>query len=211
MTTTHSTSSTLVISSRSTAVTAIERFAPANSAPSTTEEFTTAVHPPVAATSVLGRPEVNAAETRLREALSTTPGFVAGLLLAGQEGQIVLYSQWETVEAAPEKIGAPRRSRSPALRTRTSACSPSLPRTSRRWSSSLGSSLRGRSVPPGLLAVNFHHSLDGQRVLNLGLWSDFAGFAELETRPGFTPEVKYWEEYAGFRPHYFDVATVIVR
>lgn len=62
---------------------------------------------------------------------------------------------------------------------------------------------------PGLKAVNFHRSLDGKRVINLGLWSSFDQMLALLARPGFKKGAEYWLEVAGFRPHYFSVASVV--
>lgn len=64
---------------------------------------------------------------------------------------------------------------------------------------------------PGLRTINFHRSLDGLQVVNLGTWVDFDGFASLLQRPGFRDDNLYWQGVADFEPAFFDVVAVDVR
>ena len=61
---------------------------------------------------------------------------------------------------------------------------------------------------PGLLAVNFHRSLDGERVVNLGLWTSFEAFSNLTKQKGFQNDDLYWEGVADFEYDFFDVVAV---
>jgi hypothetical protein len=63
-------------------------------------------------------------------------------------------------------------------------------------------------VTPGLRAINFHRSHDGQRLINVGTWSSFDQFQVLLDQPGFTTGRKYWEGLATFENDYFDVVDV---
>ncbi|MGW6796423.1 antibiotic biosynthesis monooxygenase [Streptomyces chartreusis] len=233
---------TLRVRAEATVVTAIERFSPADPARPATpvEDMSTVTYPPAAGGEPESkRPEVLAAAARLEQVLSKTRGFAGGLLLAGQKGEVVLYSQWETAgdpptEVPPEWSIAPAVPELDRIDGRTCVVNFSAPDAfsevslARTPKAHFGVftvapenqekllELARENAPnsmgtPGLLAVNFHRSLDGHRVLNLGLWSDFDGFGKLNDRPGFTPAAKYWEGVSGFRPHYFDVATVVTR
>ncbi|GAA1875197.1 hypothetical protein GCM10009836_65550 [Pseudonocardia ailaonensis] len=64
-------------------------------------------------------------------------------------------------------------------------------------------------VTPGLRTVNFHRSLDGERLVNVGTWSTFDHFATLLRQPGFTSAEKYWAGLATFENDYFDVVEVV--
>jgi hypothetical protein len=64
-------------------------------------------------------------------------------------------------------------------------------------------------VTPGLRAINFHRSHDGQRLINFGTWSTFDRFHVLLDQPGFTTGKKYWDGLATFENDYFDVIDVV--
>jgi hypothetical protein len=64
---------------------------------------------------------------------------------------------------------------------------------------------------PGLAAIDFHYSLDGTRVLNLGAWTTFESFGALLGQPGFQDENPYWAGAATFRPDFFDIVAVHTR
>ncbi|MFH8470873.1 hypothetical protein [Streptomyces sp. NPDC017991] len=242
MTTPQPAPGTVQVRAGAAVVTAIERFAPAdpNRPAGPVEDMSTVTYPPVAGMEPqTARSEVVAAAARLEQELSKTDGFVGGVLLAGQKGDIVLYSQWETTANPPAEM-LPEWSIAPAVpeldrivggtfTVDFSAPDPfsevSLARTpkahfgvftvapenqERLLELARESALKSMGTP-GLLAVNFHRSLDGHRVLNFGLWSDFDGFGKLLDRPGFTDDGQYWNGVAGFRPHYFDVAAVVTR
>jgi cytochrome b561 len=63
---------------------------------------------------------------------------------------------------------------------------------------------------PGLLAIDFHRSLDGRQVLNLGAWSTFQNFEALHDRPSFRPGEQYFRGVADmFKPEFYSLARVI--
>ncbi|MET0475733.1 MAG: hypothetical protein ABW001_13970 [Mycobacterium sp.] len=183
------------------------------------------------------RHHVDKAVTYARETLSRREDFVGAVLLAGRHGELVVYSQWRS-QAEPPHVISPEWSTAPALSglvavdARTFAVDFSAPNAvsavalSQTPRAHFGVftvdatdqqrmlDLARRHAPnslgtPGLIAINFHRSLDGRRVINLGLWTGFDEFHDLLTRPGFTDGEQYWLDVAGFRPHYFDVAAVI--
>ena len=61
---------------------------------------------------------------------------------------------------------------------------------------------------PGLISINFHRSLDGLQVINLGTWSSLDDFGSLLQKPGFADDSVYWEGVAEFEPGFFDVILV---
>lgn len=62
---------------------------------------------------------------------------------------------------------------------------------------------------PGLLAINFHRSLDGEHVINFGQWSYIeTDFNKLMQQPGFKPDDNYWEGVAEGEPDFFDIVAV---
>ncbi len=63
-------------------------------------------------------------------------------------------------------------------------------------------------VTPGLIAINFHRSVDRLQVINLGLWSTFDNFNVLTQQPGFREDSLYWDGTADFQPDFFDVVLV---
>ena len=64
-------------------------------------------------------------------------------------------------------------------------------------------------VTPGLRAINFHRSLDGKRVINLGLWAHLDAWDDLQKQSGFSGENMYWEDTVDdFQPDLFDVVAV---
>ncbi|MEH2182271.1 antibiotic biosynthesis monooxygenase [Nostoc sp.] len=63
---------------------------------------------------------------------------------------------------------------------------------------------------PGLLAIDFHRSIDGLQVINLGVWTTFDDFNFLIQRPGFRDDNLYWEGVADFQGVFFDVVAVEV-
>lgn len=63
---------------------------------------------------------------------------------------------------------------------------------------------------PGLLAIDFHRSVDGLQVVNLGAWSTFEGFETLHRRPGFKPGEQYFRGIAEmFTPEFYTLAKVV--
>ena len=64
---------------------------------------------------------------------------------------------------------------------------------------------------PGLLSINFHRSVDGLEVINLGTWNSLEGLDALIQTPGFEDDSVYWEGIADFQPGFFDVVLVEVR
>lgn len=58
---------------------------------------------------------------------------------------------------------------------------------------------------PGLISINFHRSVDGLRVINLGTWSTFDHVNSLLQQPGFSKDSIYWNGVADFHPGFFDV------
>lgn len=67
---------------------------------------------------------------------------------------------------------------------------------------------RSLQVAPGLIAINFHRSVDGLQVINLGLWNTFDNFNVLTQQPGFSDDSLYWGGVADFQPDFFDVVLV---
>lgn len=63
---------------------------------------------------------------------------------------------------------------------------------------------------PGLLAINFHRSIDGMQVINLGVWTSLDDFSALLQRPGFRKDNQYWQGVADFQPDFFDVVALEV-
>lgn len=63
---------------------------------------------------------------------------------------------------------------------------------------------------PGLLAINFHRSIDGLQVLNLGAWSTLGGFKALLQRPGFKNQNEYFKNISEFTYDFLDVVAVEV-
>ncbi len=62
---------------------------------------------------------------------------------------------------------------------------------------------------PGLLAINFHRSLDGERVINFGQWAFVdLDFNKLNQQPGFRDEDLYWKGVAEAEPDFFDIVAV---
>jgi hypothetical protein len=224
----------LAVSHDATVVTAVERFTSSTTTPGPTaaerDPSTATTPPPVAA--------VVAASRRLGTEIAHEPGFVAGMLLSGQQGELVLYSQWEDAER-PARVRdawslAPAVPGLELVDARTFAVDFSAPDPVSH--ASLAGTpyahfgvftvtpdhqeemlARARATAPnslgtgGLVAINFHRSLDGERVLNLGLWSTFDDFGALHGREGFHAGAKYWTGVATFRPHFFEVATVVTR
>jgi hypothetical protein len=72
-----------------------------------------------------------------------------------------------------------------------------------------GSGAPASLATPGLRAVDFHRSHDGQRLINFGTWSTFDQFHVLLDQPGFTKGKKYWDGLATFENDYFDVIDVV--
>ena len=243
MTTTDNASATkLYVRSGSELVTVIERFSldGAGKAVGAGEDMSTVVHQPSRAHEPgTTRPEVTGAARYLRDTLSKIDGFVAGLLLAGQHGEVALYSQWWTGVTTPAEP-PDAWSLAPALDgfTRVDGriyavdfTAPDvisevsltgtphahfgvftvIPETQEQLLGLAHYHAPASIGTPGLAAINFHRSLDGHRVINLGLWTGFAEFDHLLVQPGFEAGAKYWKGVAGFRPHFFDVAAVVTR
>ncbi|MDL5158790.1 hypothetical protein [Actinomycetospora termitidis] len=231
---------TLEIDTDPGVLTAIERFTPSGSGPASSEgDDATVLHEPTHTRSTADRPEVHRAATYLRGTLRQVPGFGGGLLLAGQAGEVALYSRWAVADSASAELPAAW-SLAPALAdltrvdARTFAVDFTAPgavsRASRtatprahfgvftvapeRQEELLERARRhapGSIGTPGLAAITFHRSLDGERVINLGLWSGFDEFGDLLARPGFVGGAEYWEGVAGFRPQFFDVVDIVGR
>lgn len=70
---------------------------------------------------------------------------------------------------------------------------------------------RSLEVTPGLISINFHRSVDGSQVINLGTWSTFDHMNQLLQQPGFRDDSLYWSGVAEFQPDFFDVVAVEVR
>lgn len=215
-------------------VTAIERFGP--DATGREDDMSTLTREPPATPHTVHQPIVARAADHLHTTLRATPGFVAGLLLDGHDGELVLYSQWRTAGPAPHRIPdawslAPAAEDLVLVDARTYAVdfvapgpvtevSPAAtphahfgvftvsPASQRRLLELARTPAPASIGTPGLRAINFHRSLDGRRVINLGLSTGFDEFAALLSRPGFTGGAEYWTDVAGFRPHYFDVAAI---
>lgn len=64
---------------------------------------------------------------------------------------------------------------------------------------------------PGLLSINWHRSLDGHRIINLGLWENFSGLETLNKQDGFKPGEVYWDGYADWQGELFDVVAIVTR
>lgn len=62
---------------------------------------------------------------------------------------------------------------------------------------------------PGLLAIDFHRSLDGIHVVNLGAWRSFNDIEQLHVQPSFKPGDQYFQGLAKFQPDFFDLVEVI--
>lgn len=201
------------------------------------DDMSTTLADPVAGATPAGHPDVGLAIAFIRDVLRQRRGFVGAVLLAGHRGELVVYSQWRQDSAstvsfpdewsiAPALPGHPRfdarlyesdytgpepvteisMSRTPHAHfgyfTVTPSDQPRMMDLAREHAP-------GSFKVPGLKAVNFHRSLDGKRVINLGLWSSFDQMLALLSRPGFKKGAEYWLEVAGFRPHYFTVAAVV--
>lgn len=65
-------------------------------------------------------------------------------------------------------------------------------------------------VTPGLLAINFHRSIDELQVINLGVWTSFNDFNFLTQQPGFRDDDLYWKGVADFPFDFFDIVAVEV-
>lgn len=62
----------------------------------------------------------------------------------------------------------------------------------------------------GLLAIDFHRSIDGLQVINLGVWATLDNFNSLTQQPGFQDDNLYWKGVADFQYDFFDVVAVEV-
>lgn len=69
---------------------------------------------------------------------------------------------------------------------------------------------RSLQVTGGLISINFHRSVDGLQVINLGTWTTFDHMYELLQQPGFREDSVYWGGVADFQPDFFDVVLVEV-
>lgn len=67
---------------------------------------------------------------------------------------------------------------------------------------------RSLQVTPGLTSINFHRSIDGLQVINLGTWNTFDHIDQLLQQPGFKEDSLYWSGVANFQPDFFDVVLV---
>jgi hypothetical protein len=64
---------------------------------------------------------------------------------------------------------------------------------------------RAVETTPGLIAVNFHRSIDGLQVTNVGTWNTFDGVNALLQQPGFSSSTHYWSGVADFQDDHFDL------
>lgn len=201
------------------------------------DDLSTAMTSPVPGNQSLAHPDVARAAEFIRTTLCERDGFVGAALLAGHRGELVVYSQWHPRAAAAAQF-PDAWSIAPALagleRFEARVFEASFVGPAAASVLALGATrqahfgyftvapenqpelieLARTNAPesfavPGLQAVNFHRSLDGKRVVNLGLWDTLDKMQELMQRPGFKPGAKYWLEIAGFRPHFFEVAAVV--
>ncbi|MBC8082174.1 MAG: hypothetical protein H7Z21_03115 [Hymenobacter sp.] len=62
----------------------------------------------------------------------------------------------------------------------------------------------------GILSINFHRSIDGLQVVNLGTWTTLDHFDALTKQPGFQDDNLYWTGVADFQYDFFDVVAVEV-
>ena len=234
-TNTTTTEATLRIGVDAPVVTVIERFGAPGAASLDQDMATLLQHPAEVPESV----DVASAKSYLEERLSRTDGFVAGLLLAGQRSELALYSQWRPSADLPVAVPdawslAPAVPGLERVDARTFAVDFTLPgpvtevllshtarahfgvftMTPDRQEELL---TRARQYAPkslgtpGLVAVNFHRSLDGERVINLSTWTGFDGFRDLLARPGFAGGAEYWQGVSGFHPHFFDITALVTR
>jgi len=171
--------------------------------------------------------------------LRNRPGFVAAAVLNGQQGEVAVYSQWKVDGDAPKafpsewSVGeALSGSGVQRVDARTfvvdfTAPSPQLdvskvtsphahfgvfimdPSSQERLLELARESAPKSIGTPGLNGISFHRSLDGGEVINLGVWTDFGGLAELLSRPGFQGGDEYWLGVASFHNVWFDVAAVV--
>lgn len=217
-------------------ITVIERFSGAGAAP-VPGTSSKPRRPSGNPADVVRTPEIVRARDVLPSVLKSRDGFIAALLLAGLDGEFVVYSQWRAAGEPPEEVPAgwslageldgfepvDRRTytvdfSAPGDLTRLSAQDTPLAHfgvfavAARDQERML--ELARRHAPdslgtPGLLAINFHRSLDGGQVINLGAWKTFEGFGDLLGRQGFQDEAVYWQGVAEFRPHFFAVVAVL--
>ena len=61
---------------------------------------------------------------------------------------------------------------------------------------------------PGLLAIDFHRSLDGTHVVNLGARRSFNDIEQLHAQPSFKPDAQYSQGLAKFQPDFFNLVDV---
>jgi hypothetical protein len=61
-----------------------------------------------------------------------------------------------------------------------------------------------------LLAVSFHRSLDGTRMVNYSQIASVEAIIRIASLPGFSPERGYWKDIARNEYHTYDVAEVFV-
>jgi quinol monooxygenase YgiN len=218
-------------------ITVIERFAGAG----TKDQGTSSKprRPAGRPADVLQNAEVVRARELLPSVLRGRDGFVAALLLAGLDGEFVVYSQWRAAGEPPVEVPAgwsvaDQLDGFELVDARTYAVDFSAPGDLTRFSSqdtplahfgvfSVAARDQDRMLElatkhapdsigtPGLLGINFHRSLDGGQVINLGAWNSFESFGDLLGRPGFRDEAVYWQDVAEFRPHFFAVVDVVTK
>lgn len=64
---------------------------------------------------------------------------------------------------------------------------------------------------PGMVSVNFHRSVDGTQVVDLGIWSSLENQAQLLDGSGFRNDDLYWRKtVADFRPDFLDIVAIEV-
>jgi hypothetical protein len=62
--------------------------------------------------------------------------------------------------------------------------------------------------PGGVVGVNFHASVDGQELINLGQWESVDFLAALSTQARFAADDHYWDGMCDFEGVFFDVVAV---
>ncbi|MFD9699944.1 hypothetical protein [Lentzea sp. NPDC059081] len=227
-------SAVLTVRPEAPVVTVIERFVRAGTATADSGTSSRPRRPAGSPADVAAKPEVVRAREQLPSVLTGREGFVAALLLAGLDGEFVVYSQWraEAPEEVPDEWSVGRLEGFEPVDRRAYAVDFSAPGDLSRVSVrdtplahfgvfSVAAADQERMLElarkhapdsigtPGLVSINFHRSLDGGQVVNLGTWDSFESFGELLGRPGFRDEAVYWQGVAEFRPHFFAVVAVV--
>ena len=230
---------TVTVAPNTGLVTVIERFSTRPPEPTASDPFAIVNDPPVPGTNPATRPETTLVHEYVTANLRTVPGFGAAMILQGQQEDLVVYSQWHAtasdavdVPADWSVVGAfADRSDVRLVDSSTYEVAFVAPGTAADFSAAtrahfgifsvdpvqqehlldLARTNAPRSIgTPGLLAINFHRSLDGRHLINLGAWSTFDdGFPVLSAQPGFQKNAEWWKGVAAFRNAWFDVVIPV--